>query len=100
MNPDLVVITEHIPKDACAYFCHSHFVGRDLIKQLFLQGCKEAFHPGIIITVTHSAQALLNLIPLQLIPEGLAGILTASVRMKDSSFYGKTPGCGNYGINA
>ena len=75
MNSGLVIVSEYIPEDDRLYLCHLHPVSRYPVEKFFLQCGKEALHPGIVVTVTYSAQALAKMVFLKFRSEVFTGVL-------------------------
>lgn len=79
MNPDCIVIREHISEDDCLHLRHFHPVRRNAVKQFLFKRSEEAFHPCIIKAVVYSAKALNKTVLLDRFPEVVTCILASPV---------------------
>lgn len=78
-----VVVTKHIPENHRPNLIPRHPMRRDPIQFLLLQRSKKALHPGVVITMMHTAQALDHAHVSQLFTKCAARILAATVAVQN-----------------
>lgn len=99
VDPNPVVVDEHVPEHLRFDLRHAQAIGGNPVDQFLLQRRKEALHPGVIVTVSHAAQALRQTLPGKLRAERLAGVLAAAIAVQDGIPHRKPVGHGFDRVN-
>ena len=83
VDPNPVVVDENVPEHQRLDLRHTETIGGNPVDQFLLQRREEALHPGVVVAVRHTAQALHQTLPGKLRTERLAGILAAALHFDD-----------------